>query len=245
MKPDDCPRSERLFEVGMPIGNLTSQETANLFLNRLDQYCKHVLKLHYYARYMDDFCIFVKGKENAEQVFSTIERFLREKMLLTMSSKSKIQPAINPAEFVGFTITPHGLRLRKKTTKHIKRSLRYIMEAYSAGAVSLEKALDSATCYYGMLKHCSGHNLTRWIEDNFVLQRSEEAAARQRKTPPKRRFYSIHDNGDGTVDVYLTPEGEREAVVRVVRGVLPHDRLETDIQTRYNDWCESAEIIIL
>ena len=245
MRPDDCPRSERLFEVGMPIGNLTSQETANLFLNRLDQYCKHVLKLHYYVRYMDDFCIFVKGKENAEQVFSKIKRFLREKLLLEMSPKSRIQKATQQVEFVGFKITPHGIRLRKKTTNHIKRSLRHVMAAYSAGAISAEKALESVVCYYGMCKHCSAHNLARWIEDNFVLRRDAEAAARQRKAPMKRRFYSIQDNGDGTVDVYLTPEGEPGDLIRVVRGIIPHERLETDIRNRYNDWCESAEIIIL
>ncbi|MBR0407710.1 MAG: RNA-dependent DNA polymerase, partial [Clostridia bacterium] len=48
MKPDDCPRALRLYDVGMPIGNLTSQETANLFLDKLDKYCKHTLRLHFY-----------------------------------------------------------------------------------------------------------------------------------------------------------------------------------------------------
>ena len=245
MKPDDCPRRERLFEVGMPIGNLTSQETANLFLNRLDQYCKHVLKLHFYVRYMDDFCIFVKGKENANTVFREIARFLKENLLLDVSPKSRIQKATAPVEYVGYQITPHGIRMRKKTTNHIKRSLRFVAAAYAAGSISLEKALASVVCYYGMCKHCSGHNLARWIEENFVLQRSEEAARRQKKPPFERRFYSIHDNGDGTADVYLTPEGEPGDLIRVVRGVSLHDRLEDDIRLRYNDWCDSAELITL
>lgn len=244
MRPDDCPRCDRLFEVGMPIGNLTSQETANLFLNRLDQYCKHILKLHYYARYMDDFCIFVKGKENAKEVFSAIEQFLRERLLLDISPKSRIQKATAPVEFVGYRITPYGIRMRKKTTNHIKRSLRFIAAAYAAGSISFEKAMESVICYFGMCKHCSGHNLARWIEENFVLQRSEEAARRQAPVR-EQRFYSIHDNGDGTADVYLTPEGEPGDLIRVVRGVSMYDRLEDDIRLRYNDWCESAELIML
>lgn len=72
---------------------------------------------------------------------------------------------------------------------------------------------------------------------------------RRLKNRRKRRFYSIHDNGNGTVDVYLTPEGHKSRVNRdfilVVRGIVPYDRLETDIRNRYNDWCESAEIILL
>ena len=72
---------------------------------------------------------------------------------------------------------------------------------------------------------------------------------RRFKNRRKRRFYSIRDNGNGTVDVYLTPEGCKSRVNRdfilVVRGIVPYDRLETDIRNRYNDWCESAEIILL
>ena len=54
---DEVPPSERLFEVGMPIGNLTSQLLANVCLNELDQYIKHELKAHFYERYMDDMAL--------------------------------------------------------------------------------------------------------------------------------------------------------------------------------------------
>lgn len=173
VKPDDCPRSKRLFDVGMPIGNLTSQETANLFLDRLDQFIKHDLKQHYYERYMDDFGLYVKGKDNAWRVFHQIADFLREKLLLDISPKSRIQKAAAPVEFVGYLITPHGIRMRKKTTKHIKRSLRHVMDDYADGRITYEKAMESAICYVGMCKHCEGHNMLRWIEDNFILQRRE------------------------------------------------------------------------
>ena len=72
---------------------------------------------------------------------------------------------------------------------------------------------------------------------------------RKSRKARKRRFYSIHDNGDGTVDVYLSPDGRKCRANRdfflVVRGIVPYDRLEADIRNRYNDWCESAEIILL
>ena len=254
MKPDDCPRSERLFEVGMPIGNLTSQETANLFLDKLDQYCKHVLKLHFYVRYMDDFAIYVKGKENAWRILGLIEKFLREEMYLDISPKSRIQKAKAPVEYVGYLLTPHGIRMRKKTTRHMKKSFRHIMAAYAVGSISLDKAMESAICYLGMCKHCNGHNMLRWIQDNFVLQRSENV--KENNAPPKgRHFYSVHENEDGTVDVYLRPdvlpmktdEGftDYDVAVLVVKGVEPFGGLEDDIRKRYDEWCESAEVIYL
>lgn len=61
--PQDTPPEEWLYEVGMPIGNLTSQLFANIYLNELDQYCKHRLKIHYYIRYMDDVIILGQDKE--------------------------------------------------------------------------------------------------------------------------------------------------------------------------------------
>lgn len=175
MKPNDCPRGQRLFDVGMPIGNLTSQETANLYLNRLDQYVKHVLSVHFYERYMDDFALYVKGKDNAWRIYHLIENFLRDELLLDMSPKSRIQKANAPVEFVGYMVSPHGLRMRKKTTRHIKRSLGKVAEMYADGEIDFDKALASIICYVGMTKHCHGHNLLRWIEDNITLQRREGA----------------------------------------------------------------------
>ena len=253
MKPDDCPRSERLFEVGMPIGNLTSQETANLFLDRLDQFCKHVLHLHFYVRYMDDFCIYVKGKENAKRIFTLITEFLRNELHLDISPKSRIQKATAPVEFVGYLLTPHGIRMRKKTRKHIKQSLKHIMAGYSVGAISREKAIESAVCYIGMCKHCNGHNMLRWIQDNFVLRRSENMNTND-LPPSGRRFYSIHENEDGSVDVYLRPDvlpktadgqTDYDIAVLVVKDVEPFAGMEDHIREHFDDWCADAEVIYL
>ena len=254
MKPDDCPRSERLYDVGMPIGNLTSQETANLFLNRLDEYCKHVLHLHFYVRYMDDFCIYVKGKGNAKNVFRQIDDFLRRELYLDISPKSRIQKATAPVEFVGYLLTPHGIRMRKKTTRHMKSSIKHIMNAYAIGSISYDHAMESIICYLGMCKHCNGHNMLRWIEDHFVLKRNEDMNTKD-KPPGGRHFYSVHENEDGTVDVYLRPDvlpkttgdgrTDYDIAVLVVKNVEPYEGLEDDIRTRYDDWCESAEVICL
>ena len=176
MRADDCPREQRIYDVGMPIGNLTSQETANIYLDRLDQYCKHVLGLHFYVRYMDDFIILCR-REEAQEILDTIEGFLFENLRLNISPKSRILPARQGCEFVGFMVTPHGLRLRKKTAKHIKSSLKHIAELYGQGAISFDRALDTVRSYIGMTKHCNGYNMRRWIEDNIVFIRGGPSAA--------------------------------------------------------------------
>lgn len=62
--------------LGIPIGNYTSQYFANMYLNELDQYIKHELKIKYYVRYMDDFILLVENKKVAKKVFNQIEIFL-------------------------------------------------------------------------------------------------------------------------------------------------------------------------
>ena len=66
----------------MPIGNLTSQLFANIYLNELDQYCKHRLKIHYYIRYMDDVIILGQDKETLHRWKAAVETFLREELAL-------------------------------------------------------------------------------------------------------------------------------------------------------------------
>ena len=173
MSPDDCPRSERLYDVGMPIGNLTSQETANIYLDRLDQYCKHILGLRYYVRYMDDFCIIVKGRKNAEKIMAQIGAYLKDELYLDLSKKSRILRVTDRIEFVGFDITPYGLRLRKKTVRHIKSSLQHVAGLYADGLIDLNAALQVVRCYQGMTKHVNGYNLRVWIEQNIALRRKE------------------------------------------------------------------------
>lgn len=172
---NDCPRGMRLHDVGMPIGNLTSQETANIYLNRLDQYCKHTLKLHYYVRYMDDFCILVKGREEAKRIMALIDAFLRCKLHLELNSKSRIVPAVQGCEFVGYRITPHGMRLRKKTIQHIKSCLKHISGIYTDGAISYDSAMHSLQSCLGLTVNCNAYNLRLWIENNIALQRKEAA----------------------------------------------------------------------
>lgn len=188
MGADDCPRELRLFDVGMPIGNLTSQETANLYLNRLDQYCKHVLRVHFYVRYMDDFIIICRRHE-AETILAAITAFLTVELHLDVSPKSRILPVKGGCEFVGYRVSPHGLRLRKKTTRHMKSALLHTADLYAQGAISLNSAIQTRQSYLGMTKNCNGHNMRRWIAENIEFRRENTCEE------PETRLISLSAEG--------------------------------------------------
>jgi retron-type reverse transcriptase len=79
--------------IGMPLGNLTSQFFANIYLNELDYFVKHKLKAKYYLRYVDDFMILHENKEQLEIWKEEIQRFLQDNLKLELHpEKSKIIP---------------------------------------------------------------------------------------------------------------------------------------------------------
>lgn len=75
---------------GLPIGNYTSQIFANIYLNEIDQYIKHELKVKYYFRYMDDSILFVKTKKEAIELLEKIKNYLKIKLELELNDKTQI-----------------------------------------------------------------------------------------------------------------------------------------------------------
>ena len=77
-------------EKGLEIGNYTSQMFANIYLNEIDQYVKHILKIKWYFRYLDDSVLFVKTKQEAKEVLEKIKIFLKENLQLELNKKTQI-----------------------------------------------------------------------------------------------------------------------------------------------------------
>lgn len=171
MEPGDCPKDMRLYDKGMPIGNLTSQLLANIYLNELDQFCKHRLRIKYYVRYMDDFIILHHDKKYLHRLKLEIESFLNNDLELHTNKKTCIRPTTVGIEFVGFRIWPTHMKLKKKTAIKMKRRLRYLKKAYARGEVDLEDVNASIQSYLGILKHCDSHYLKQSIFRKLVLIR--------------------------------------------------------------------------
>ena len=174
----DVPFSEMLDEVGLPIGNLTSQMFANLYLDQLDQYCKHILRLHYYIRYMDDVIIIHNSKKHLETVKNQIADFLEEKLHLNLNRKTCIRPVEMGAEFVGFRIWSTHVKLRKKTGKKMIKRLRFIFAAYNAGEIDRERMERTVASYRGIMQHFDSHNMAKKLNEIYKKEVIENAADR-------------------------------------------------------------------
>jgi RNA-directed DNA polymerase len=109
---------------GMPLGNLTSQFFANLYLNELDQFIKHKLKAKYYIRYVDDFIILHKSKYQLKIWKQQINFFLTQKLKLELHpDKTKIISLSKGIDFVGFRNFYHFKLLRKRNIRKMKSKI--------------------------------------------------------------------------------------------------------------------------
>jgi len=124
---------------GMPLGNLTSQFFANVYLNELDYFVKHKLKVKYYIRYVDDFVILHKSKKQLKIWKTEISNFLNNKLKLELHpQKSRIIPLSKGIDFVGFRNFYYFKLLRRRNIKNMKRKIKL----FNQGAIDYEKLFE-------------------------------------------------------------------------------------------------------
>lgn len=167
---DEVPPSERLFEVGMPIGNLTSQMLANVCLNELDQYIKHELKAHFHVRYVDDMVLLHPSAAVLNVWRVKIEDYLNNVLRLELNGKTTIGLVKHGITFVGCRIFPGYRKPTKQSVKKMKARMRYIAKEYEAGLIDFDAVDATMQSYFGMLSHCSTHGLQKWIEKKYSFQ---------------------------------------------------------------------------
>ena len=150
-----------LFEArGLPIGNLTSQLFANVYMNELDQFVKHELKIKSYARYTDDFVIISQDKNYLAELLWQIESFLRDELGLELHpNKIGIRKARQGIDFLGYVILPHCRVLRAKTKRRMFRKLRERVAQVENGIIDWGKFNQSLQSYFGVLSHANAHRL--------------------------------------------------------------------------------------
>ncbi|MDP3987691.1 MAG: reverse transcriptase/maturase family protein [Candidatus Levybacteria bacterium] len=113
---------ENLSGKGMPIGNLTSQLFANVYMHQLDLYVRDVLREPNYFRYMDDFIVFSPDKEYLKKLRSQIRDFLCKNLKLSLHpKKANICCAEQGVDFLGYFIKKDVILLRKKTLRRYKK----------------------------------------------------------------------------------------------------------------------------
>jgi RNA-directed DNA polymerase len=122
---------------GLPIGNLTSQFFANVYLDPLDHFVKEVLRAPGYVRYVDDFALFHDDPEVLAEWRAQISRFLCGRRLVLHPDKTVIVSSREPARFVGFVTEPGRRRLPEDNVRRFRNRLRGLRDRWRAGARDL------------------------------------------------------------------------------------------------------------
>jgi len=157
-------------EPGIPLGNLTSQLFANIFMDDLDHFVKEQLRLIYYIRYMDDFVILLNNKRRLEEIKREIACFLCLKGLV-LNSKTSIFPIKQGIDFLGYRIWPTHRLLRKSSIRRAKRKYRAFARRYKNGEISKDKIKQSLMSWLGHAGHCNSYNTRKQVTDALILMK--------------------------------------------------------------------------
>ncbi|ANF84753.1 reverse transcriptase [Pseudomonas antarctica] len=175
------PQHKRLVaqpaRLGLPIGNLSSQFFANVYLDALDQFAKHTLGAKHYIRYVDDFVFLHESPQQLNQWLAEVEAFLPRLGAKLNPTKTILQPVDRGVDFVGHVIKPW-----RRTTR--KRSLAQALKRTAAAPA--EDLRQTANSYFGLLSQASHSHSDRAALARVVLKRGNIVNAAMTKTFQKK-----------------------------------------------------------
>ena len=161
---------ETTSHKGLPLGNVTSQLFANVYLNEFDWFVKKELKCKNYVRYCDDFVILHKSKEYLVALIPQIEKFLGDNLWLSLHPrKVTIRKIHQGIDLLGYVCSPHFKVLRTQTKKRMMRKIGELTNLFVLGKVEKEYFDSVVASYKGMLGHCKGKKLENKI--NLVIDK--------------------------------------------------------------------------
>ena len=156
-------------EVGLEIGNYTSQLFANIYLNEVDQYVKKELGVKYYFRYLDDSVLLVYSKEEAKYCLEKIKEFLFLRLGLCLNKKTQIFKSKQGVNFCGYKINEYRLKIRDKGKRKLKKKVRKLKILVKEGKISSLEAKKYLAGHIGYIKIANTWNLENKLfyrEDN-------------------------------------------------------------------------------
>ncbi len=149
---------------GLPLGNLTSQLFANIYLNELDYHVKHVLKIKNYIRFNDDFVIISEDKNLLQDFLVKIKEFLGVRLKLSLpDNKTSIRKFKWGIDFLGYIALPGGFLPRQKTKKRMFRKIEERTVEHLKNKISFNKRNQTINSYLGMIKNCNAFKLNQAV----------------------------------------------------------------------------------
>jgi len=144
---------------GIPIGNLTSQFFANIYLDDLDHYAKEVLECGCYIRYVDDIVVFGDDKKQLWKVKRGIEEYLEHDRLRLHPRKTYVLPVVIGTDHLGYRVFPTHRLLRKDNSLCFARKLVVMADRYSERLISFGDIDASVQSWIGHAKHADSYGL--------------------------------------------------------------------------------------
>jgi retron-type reverse transcriptase len=167
------PPHKRLTEQpedrGLPIGNLSSQFFANVYLNELDQFAKHQLRAHHYVRYVDDFVLLHESREWLQAALEEITTFLPRELRIHLNPrKTVLQPVARGIDFAGQVIKPWRREIRRTT---------FNSALARTAAVDSPDLVTTANSYFGLLRQATASARDRARLAKLILSRGRAVHA--------------------------------------------------------------------
>ena len=157
---------------GLPIGNLTSQFFANIYLNRFDHYIKDDLGVKAYIRYVDDMVFFNENKTYLLDLQKKVQAYLAHYRVKLHPNKCNIFQTIKGIPFLGFVIYPEYRLLKGESIIRCKRRLEKLQRQYSEGKIDLGDVRSSVHSWIGHAKHGDTYGLRKSIFVAISFQRA-------------------------------------------------------------------------
>jgi len=163
---------------GLPIGNLSSQFFANVYLDALDQYAKHRVQARHYIRYVDDFVLLHESPQWLNAAHDDIEAFLAETLAVRLNpTKTILQPIDRGIDFVGQVIKPWRRTLRRRTLNDA---------LHRVSNMEPDRLFESSNSYFGLLRQATHSHADRARLTNVLLRRGQSVNHSLTKTYRRR-----------------------------------------------------------
>lgn len=174
--PGDTLFTPLLRQNGIPIGNLTSQFFANVYLDGFDHFVKQTLRLPY-IRYVDDFVAFAESKEQLNEAKEQMNSYLDRLRLKMHENKSRVYRVTDGVRFLGYRMFPDHRLLDKGNVLRMRRKMKKLSDGFRDGEIAFSTVHQSIQSWVGHAAHADTWKIRGKVLGSVVFQRGDAGEA--------------------------------------------------------------------
>lgn len=160
-------------KIGIPLGNVTSQLFANIYLHELDDFIKRTLREKFYLRYCDDFIILSNNENHLRSLIVLIQEFLKANLRLELHPNKVFIRKLNQGiDFIGYILFSNHVLLRTHTKQRMKKRLKKTQELYLDGVLDSTTMDQQLQSYLGILSHANEHTLSTALKNAYWVRKT-------------------------------------------------------------------------